>query len=195
MDSFLLVIKSSDFFPDLVLLSHFLSHRSRILSVDFSSILLTLVYVSDYHSLFIKNGVSLSLQSLPFRFKLLKALFVLLLIRFFQKFFGLFRCLRIDGDVVFVPVEFGSLVSWGSFLLRSLALRFLFELFFLLLMFLLNFFLVLRLFLERLGRVDKTLLDVFLKDVFWHIYYYSDVATAIIIQQHQTTANNRYGKN
>ena len=151
---FLMIIKSSDLFSELIFLSHFFSHHSWILSVDFSSILFAFVYIPNYHSLLIEDCISFILENLSFSFEFLKALFMLVLVRLFNKFLWLFRSLSVNSHFIFVPVEFRPLLSWWSFLLWSLTLRFLFELLFFLLMLLLNFLFVLRLFFKRPLRVD-----------------------------------------
>lgn len=95
---------------------------------------------------------------------------VLFLAGFFEQFLGGFGDLGLFGDIFFVIVEFRPCVSGGTFLLgsdglrRSLVLMLLLPL----LGLLLNLLLVLGLLSEWLGRVDQSLLNIFLGHVLWH---------------------------
>jgi hypothetical protein len=168
IDLFLLIVKDSDFLSYLIFPSHFFSHDSRILSVDFSSIFLVLIDVSDNGSLFIKNSIFLDFKSFSLSLQLFKTFFVLLLVGLVQQIFRLFRNLSFSGDIVFVPVKFRSLLSGWSFFFRSLTIWLLFVQLFLFFVLFLNFLLVFGLLLERTRRVDETLFDIFLRHVFWH---------------------------
>lgn len=102
-------------------------------------------------------------------FQLLDSFVKFFLVGFLEDFLGFFGSFSFEGDVLLVPVEFGPFVAWRSFLLGSLMLRILLFLLLLLrLSLLVDLLLVFYLLRKGFGRVNETLFNVFLWDVFRH---------------------------
>ena len=102
-------------------------------------------------------------------FQFLDILIVLLVVGLLEQLFRLFWSFCLKGDLLLVPVKDWSRVSRRTLFSRPLILWFsiLVQLL-LFLRFFLYFFFVLRLLIQRFARIDKTLLNVLFRHVFWH---------------------------
>lgn len=85
-----------------------------------------------------------------------------------QELLGFLRRNGFEGDLLLIPIEFGSFLSGRTFLLGSILRSFLLLQFLLFLSLLLHPLLVLRLLVEGLGRIYQTLFNIFLGYVFGH---------------------------